>query len=171
MDVTLVRWPTEEERRSRLEESDQARLLLVEMGQDPPPPSDCLQDWIRVPASEADVAARVAGLAQRGQRHVSAVPSLDDDGVLHFRTGWVALPPVEMRLTRSLVDRYGAVVGREAITRAGWPSGAPQRNALDVHILRLRRRLAPVGLAIRTIRSRGYLLEESDSVQEDARHA
>jgi DNA-binding response OmpR family regulator len=28
-----------------------------------------------------------------------------------------------------------------------------------VHVLRLRRRLAPVALAIRTVRSRGYLLE------------
>ena len=30
---------------------------------------------------------------------------------------------------------------------------------LDVHVLRLRRRLTPVGLAIRTVRSRGYLME------------
>ena len=43
--------------------------------------------------------------------------------------------------------------------RAGWPKGAPGRNALDVHVLRLRRRLAPLGLAIRTVRVRGYLLE------------
>lgn len=43
--------------------------------------------------------------------------------------------------------------------RAVWPGQAPGRNALDVHILRLRRRLLPLGLAIRTVRSRGYLLE------------
>ena len=42
---------------------------------------------------------------------------------------------------------------------AGWPGGTPGRNALDVHVLRLRRRLEPVRLAIRTVRSRGYLLE------------
>lgn len=51
------------------------------------------------------------------------------------------------------------MVGRDALTRAGWPGGTPRRNALDVHVLRLRRRIAPVGLAIRTVRSRGYLLE------------
>jgi DNA-binding response OmpR family regulator len=50
-------------------------------------------------------------------------------------------------------------VSREALAKAGWPDGAPGRNALDVHVLRLRRRLALVGLAIRTVRSRGYLLE------------
>ncbi|HEX2272971.1 MAG TPA: helix-turn-helix domain-containing protein, partial [Acidimicrobiales bacterium] len=45
------------------------------------------------------------------------------------------------------------------LIRAVWPGQAPGRNALDVHILRLRRRLRPLGLAIRTVRSRGYLLE------------
>ena len=52
------------------------------------------------------------------------------------------LPPVEARLTRLLLDRLGAVVSREALAKAGWPDGAPGRNALDVHVLRLRRRLA-----------------------------
>ena len=55
-----------------------------------------------------------------------------------------------------------AVVSRDALARAGWPEGAPGRNALDVHVLRLRRRLAPLGLAIRTVRSRGYLLEHAN---------
>ena len=45
------------------------------------------------------------------------------------------------------------------MSQAGWPEGAPGRNALDVHVLRLRRRLAPLSLVIRTVRSRGYLLE------------
>ena len=35
----------------------------------------------------------------------------------------------------------------------------PGRNALDVHVLRLRRRIAPLALSIKTVRSRGYLLE------------
>ena len=58
-----------------------------------------------------------------------------------------------------LLDRMGAVVSRDALARAGWPDGAPGRNALDVHVLRLRRRLSAVHLVIRTVRSRGYLLE------------
>ena len=69
-------------------------------------------------------------------------PSLDDDGVVRHAGAWVSLPPVEARLTRLLLDRYGAVVSREALAKAGWPDGAPGRNALDVHVLRLRRRLA-----------------------------
>jgi DNA-binding response OmpR family regulator len=35
----------------------------------------------------------------------------------------------------------------------------PTRNALDVHMLRLRRRLEPLGLEVRTVRSRGYVLQ------------
>ena len=69
---------------------------------------------------------------------------------------------VERELAGALVERFGAVVGRELIRRA-WPSGAPTRNALDVHILRLRRRIAPLGLEVRTVRSRGYLLQIIDA--------
>ena len=160
MDVVLVRWPAEELRRERLRLEGGPRLLLVEGGSPPPPPSeDDLEDWIRVPADDVDVRLRLDGLAARSARHVTDAPDLDPDGVLRFASAWVSLPPVEARLTRALVDKFGAVVGREALARAGWPEGAPGRNALDVHVLRLRRRLVTVGLSIKTVRSRGYLLE------------
>ena len=168
MDVVLVRWPTEAERRNRLQDQGVPRLLLVEDGQPPPHPEDCLEDWIRVPADDVDVRLRLDGLAARSSRHVTEVPDLDPDGVLRFSSAWVSLPPVEARLTRALVDKFGAVVGREALAKAGWPEGAPGRNALDVHVLRLRRRLVTVGLSIKTVRSRGYLLEAADRRQEQA---
>lgn len=171
MDVVLVRWPSESERRERLQDLGAPRLLLVEEGHPPPHPSDCLEDWIRVPADDVDVRLRLDGLASRSSRHVADVPDLDPDGVLRFASAWVSLPPVEARLTRALVDRFGAVVGREALGRAGWPDGAPGRNALDVHVLRLRRRLAKVGLSIKTVRSRGYLLEAAARSQDRAREA
>ena len=112
-----------------------------------------------MPASEVDMRARMEMLAGRAARHGLRVPSLDADGVLRFGGAWAALPPVEARLTGALVERFGAVVSREVLGRSGWPSGPPRRNALDVHVLRLRRRVEPVGLVIRTVRSRGYLLE------------
>ncbi len=171
MDVVLVRWPVEAERRRRLQEDGTPRLLLLEDGQPPPEPDDCLEDWIRVPAEDADVRLRIGGLAARSSCHVSDLPDLDPDGVLRFAASWVSLPPVEARLTRALVDKFGAVVGREALAKAGWPEGAPGRNALDVHVLRLRRRLGTVGLSIKTVRSRGYLLEAADRRQEHVREA
>jgi DNA-binding response OmpR family regulator len=105
------------------------------------------------------VRTRTEGLTVRGSVHNELVPELDDHGVLRFGADWVPLPPVEARLISALLERIGAVVSRESLSRAGWPTGAPGRNALDVHVLRLRRRLSPLDLAIRTIRSRGYLLE------------
>ena len=155
----IVRWPAERERREQLREAGRARLLLLEGDVAPPPPEDCLEDWARAPISEEDLAARRTGLELRLELHDPASPMLDDDGVLHHHETWVALPPVEARLMGALLERSGAVVSREALARAGWPDGAPGRNALDVHVLRLRRRVDPLSLVIRTVRSRGYLLE------------
>jgi DNA-binding response OmpR family regulator len=159
VDVVLLHWPTDRHRRDELRVEGALRLLLVEGDVLPPPAADDCEDWIRVPASEADLQARVEGLRRRSAEAVGHQPELDEDGVLRLGARWVSLPPVEARLARALLDRYGAVVSREALARAGWPAGSPGRNALDVHVLRLRRRLAPLALAIRTVRSRGYLLE------------
>jgi DNA-binding response OmpR family regulator len=94
-------------------------------------------------------------------------PEVDHDGVLRFDGRWVAVPPVEARLVAALIGRIDAVVSRDDLARSGWPGGSPGRNALDVHMLRLRRRIEPLGLQIRTVRSRGYLLETaSDSSQQ-----
>jgi hypothetical protein len=158
VDVVLLRWPAEHARRDELHEQRCPRLLLVEDGV-PPVPADDLEDWIRVPAGEDDLTVRVDGLRRRIRERAQPVPELDGDGVLRLDGLWVSLPPVEARLTAALLDRYGAVVSRDNLARAGWPGGAPGRNALDVHMLRLRRRLSPLALAIRTVRSRGYLLE------------
>jgi DNA-binding response OmpR family regulator len=159
VDVVLVRYPSEDLKRERLALDGSPRLLLVEGTEAPPSSEDPLEDWIRVPASEADVLARITTLSARAGTAAASNPVLDADGVLRLNGAWVSLPPVEGRLTRALLDRQGAVVSRDALGRAGWPDGAPGRNALDVHVLRLRRRLSPLGLVIRTVRSRGYLLE------------
>lgn len=168
MDVVLVQWPSEADRLEALRVEEVPRLLLVDNGASPPEPEDCLEDWVRVPASEAEVHSRLAALSIRARSHQPDRPVLDDDGVVRHGGAWVALPPVEARLVTALLEKLGAVVGREALARAGWPAGAPGRNALDVHILRIRRRLAPLGLAIRTVRSRGYLLERAKHLKSVA---
>ncbi len=173
VDVALIRWPVEQIRREELRSGGVPRVLLVEDGTPPPLVLDELEDWIRVPAGDLDLRTRVESLRRRAQARVDPHPNLDDDGVLRAGRRWTSLPPVEARLVAALLDRYGAVVSREALGRAGWPEGAPGRNALDVHVLRLRRRLAPLDLAIRTVRSRGYLLEqlsEVDDMSEAGQH-
>ena len=132
----------------------------------PPAIADELEDWIRVPADEVDLHARVEMLDRRlHARDRCRCPISMMTACCESARRWVPLPPVEARLTAALLDRFGAVVSRDALGRAGWPDGAPGRNALDVHVLRLRRRLAPLGLAIRTVRARGYLLETAAAVQ------
>lgn len=116
-----------------------------------------------MPADDDDIRARIECIDWRWSEHHGAKPELDEDGVLRFGTGLAPLPPVEARLMTAMLDRFDAVVSREQLTRSGWPNGAPGRNALDVHVLRLRRRINPLGLVIKTVRSRGYLLELASS--------
>jgi two-component system OmpR family response regulator len=163
MNVVVLRWPSDERMRDELACQQVARLLLVEDGSSPPENQDGLEDWIRIPAPERDIRMRVDALGRWTQWHASSHPTLDDDGVLRIGGKWVGLPPVEARLTGALLERFGAVVSRERLSIVGWPGGAPQRNVLDVHVLRLRRRIGPLGLAIRTVRSRGYLLDQEDA--------
>ena len=159
-EVVVVRWPDDAGQGPDLAAAGVPRLWLVESG--PPPDSDdLLEDWVRLPAPETDVEARVAALRRRASHLGPVLPSIDGDGVVRFGGAWVALPPVEARIMGALVERFAAVVLRGDLAVAGWPEGAPGRNALDVHVLRLRRRISPVGLVIRTVRSRGYLLEAS----------
>jgi two-component system OmpR family response regulator len=158
MDVVLVRWPEEDARLQQLRDTGSPRLLLLNGESEPPESADCLEDWVRLPADDRDVRARVARLSSRAETQQPA-PEVDADGLLRYRGRWVALSPVESALAITLVDRFGAVVGRDTLARRAWPDGTPTRNALDVHMLRLRRRIAQLGVEVRTVRSRGYLMQ------------
>ena len=162
MEVKQLRWPAEEARRAELRTASIPRLLLVEGNTPPPVASDGLEDWIRLPANEVDLRARIAALELRSTPAFGVEPLLDRDGVLRVGPSWVSLSPVEARLISALMDRFGAVVSRDSMERAGWPQDPPTTNVLDAHLVRLRRRLARVGLAIRNVRSRGFLLEPVD---------
>jgi DNA-binding response OmpR family regulator len=158
MDVVLVRYPEEQDRLRALRTDGLPRLLLISPEVDPPSSGDCLEDWVRLPADDRDVRARLATLAARADTG-HAIPLLDPDGLLWFRDRWVSLSPVERALAAAMVERFGGVVGRDELARRAWPEGTPTRNALDVHMLRLRRRIAELGLEARTVRSRGYLMQ------------
>ena len=61
-DVTLVRWPTEKERRETLQRLGLPRLLVLDRDAAPPSTLDVLEDWVRQPISEADIRARINAL-------------------------------------------------------------------------------------------------------------
>lgn len=158
MDVAIVRWPEEESRREELARAAAPCLLLVDEGAPPPIVDHLTEDWVRLPARDDDIRARVQTLVVRTTGPVSGPPTVVDD-VMVVGSTHLPLPPVEARLASALIERPGAVVSRAALARAGWPEGMPSRNALDVRMLRLRRRIEPLGLVVRTVRHRGYLLD------------
>jgi DNA-binding response OmpR family regulator len=158
--VEVVLWPEDATRLSELRARGTARLLVVRDGTVPDPP-DCLEDWVAAGAPESELETRRSALARRAELH-GVAPLLDRDGLLRHRDHWVSLSPVEQALTASLLDRFGAVVARDTLALRAWPDGLPTRNALDVHVLRLRRRIAPLGLEIRTVRARGYLMQPAN---------
>ncbi len=92
------------------------------------------------------------------RRRALTVPTLAD-GVLRTSSGWVSLPELEARIVEVLLSRFGLVADRSSLLAAGWPGEAPSRNVLDVHLHRMRRRIDPIDLRIRTVRKRGYVLE------------
>jgi two-component system, OmpR family, response regulator len=72
----------------------------------------------------------------------------------------VDLPASELSLLETLATRLGKVVSKQTIaerlSRGGNP---PSDTAIEVCVHRLRRRLGPFGLKVRTLRGFGYLLE------------
>lgn len=153
-----MQWPSDEELRQELAEQGHPRLLLVEPDAEPPLCTDILEDWVRLPVSRADRNARVRTLESRNGEARSPVPAVDRFGTLEFGGEKTQLSAVQTRLIEKLVERFGAVVSREEIADHVWPDGEPSANNLDVAIGRLRRRVEPIGLRIKTVRSRGYLL-------------
>ena len=161
-DVVLLRWPSEAHEVERLASARLPRLLLVEADADPPEGGACEEDWIRLPATDRDIGARLTALRRRAGRH-PAIPELDDHGRLHHRGSWVSSSPIEQRLLAPLVERFGAVVTREELLERAWPGSHPTSNALRVHMTRVKRRVAALGLDIRGVRPGGYALEEPAS--------
>lgn len=72
------------------------------------------------------------------------------------------LPPRERALLELLFTRAGKVVPKEAIVQSLTSlDDILSDNAIEQYISRLRRRLAPFGLTLRTARGIGYFLEKS----------
>ena len=157
--VTLLRWPAEADLRAEAAASGRPRLLVLAPEAAPPLVWDDLEDWVRDPADPLEVQSRLQTLEQRSTRQSTPGPELDADGIVRWAGSWVSVPPIEARLLAPLLEERGRVVRRDDLERAGWPAGVGSERALDGRIKHLRRRLAPLGLAIQTVRGIGFLLE------------
>ncbi|MFJ8133197.1 winged helix-turn-helix domain-containing protein [Streptomyces hydrogenans] len=136
------------------------RLLVVEAGAQPPVSNDPVEDWIRPPVSRQDLEARVKALQSRFDS--CRVPTIDSTGTLSYGSHSITISSTQTELMRLLIDRFGEVVYRtEFVECLAMRTPTLNRNSLDLHIMRLRRRLLPIDLSIRTVWGRGYMLENA----------
>jgi DNA-binding response OmpR family regulator len=128
-----------------------------------PPALSELEDWVRLPADERDVYARLQRLSHEAGGHElqPGDVQVDEHGLVVWRGARIALPAIEAAMMRVLAAAPDQVVTRERLMEAAWPEGGRQGHSLDSRVFTLRRRLARIGLALDTVRNHGFLLSEA----------
>jgi DNA-binding response OmpR family regulator len=113
-----------------------------------------LRALMRRPSATLGVRLRAGALSiDPATRHASVAGSA------------LSLTPTEYAIVELLVRRSPSVVSRETIANHAWtdaldPIGS---NSIDVHVTRLRAKLAGAGVRLEPVRSVGYRLVESAS--------
>lgn len=123
-------------------------------------------DYLAKPFATEELVARVSALARRGRAMKSRViehGTLSID--LERKRAMVDGKPLDLSqreyaILEYLFSNVGAIVGKDKIAGAvaSWDEHISP-NAIEVHISRLRAKLDPAGVVIRTIRGLGYLVE------------
>jgi DNA-binding response OmpR family regulator len=152
--VVIVCLPEQSERLAALRAADIPRLVVVGVDTEPPTLKDDLEEWIQFPAAADQLRDRLQALNARAARSPHALPSLDADGLLHVGAKWVALSATSEKLVEPLLADFGHIVPTSALL--GAVKG--KTPTIRVYITRLRQSIEPLGLAIRFVRSRGYVM-------------
>jgi two-component system OmpR family response regulator len=123
-------------------------------------------DYLTKPFDLPELEARVRALIRRGQSGGGSLLShgaltLDIAGRRALLDGEpLELSAREIGVLEVLMLRSGRVVNKDQLAEElyGWDEEV-SANAIEVYVHRLRRKLEPAGVTIRTIRGLGYLLE------------
>ena len=166
--VAMIQWPAQADDAAALAADGKARLLLVAPEADPPTSLDCLEEWIRLPADQRDVVARLHILVTRVER---LAPQVDGSDRLLYHNRWVGLSPTEARLAKVLVENFEQVVHESDLAQRGWPDDEWPGGSLRVHLTRLRQKLARIGLEIPSVRRHGVVLQPGPAEDRQARAA
>ncbi|PWI05416.1 transcriptional regulator [Streptomyces sp. NWU339] len=158
-EVKVIRWPKEKEKRALYRDLRVFRLLVVDPASPAPICTDSREDWIRAPIVRDDFNARLTSLRVKANNFR---PHIDENQVLHFENRAVPLSPAEAELLNLLIRDFGSLVHRGALFESAAVDGTRSRNTLDLRIMRIRRRIAPLGLVLRTDRVRGYALKQAE---------
>ena len=123
-------------------------------------------DYMIKPFSLPELEARVRALIRRGQCGVNPVytcGTLTFDSVGRRATingATLELTTRELSVLEALMLRTGWVVSKEQlIERVYNYSEEASNNAIEVYIHRLRKKVEPAGVTIRTVRGLGYIIE------------
>ena len=130
-------------------------------------------DYMTKPFDLPELEARVRALIRRGQ---SGGGSLLSHGALRLDTVGrrvtldgepLDLSAREFGVLEVLMMRSGRVFNKDQLAEQlyGWDEEVGP-NAIEVYVHRLRRKLEPAGVTIRTIRGLGYLLERPGHAQD-----
>lgn len=127
-------------------------------------------DYLPKPFDVAELQARLRVLVRR--HHGGATSARLELGKLSFDTTTqqvfvgdreIEFTSREREVLSSLLHRAGKVISNKALTSAisSWDMTIGS-NAIEVYIHRLRKKLEPEGINIRTVRGLGYVIEASD---------
>jgi len=164
-DVVLVSWPTQRELRRHCVNNRTPRILVLESNCDAPASEDILEDWVRPPISRRDLSARVDVLQRRYTG--MCTPEIDECGELRYGVHTVAMSDTQAELARLLVCNFREVVPREDLMEVlTCKSRGANRNALDLHMMRLRRRVSEADLGVTTVWGRGYRLSPFEETSD-----
>jgi two-component system OmpR family response regulator len=126
-------------------------------------------DYLVKPFSLTELIARIQAIARRlhTKRHNEILFGdlcMDLTAKRAFLAGApLDLLPREWAVLECLMDNSGKLVSKEQILGAlpKRDTLPPSLNAIEVYVSRLRTKLAPAGIIIRTVRGFGYRVEES----------
>jgi two-component system response regulator TctD len=127
-------------------------------------------DYLPKPFDLDELEARVRALhRRRPENNIKSASSPDgisgisydkDSGAIHFQSQPLELTPRELAFLKALLARPGHAVPKEKLFELVFPGSAEvQYEAIEVVAYRLRKKLAPTGAKLVTLRGLGYLLK------------